>query len=182
MSNLLNRKTRRQLRSQRLRILLIVLFWSLVMGWVLALVSSAQGSSPPTADIGTVDVVPQRHQLGQELYLQNCASCHIALPPAVLPTEIWRDILRDTQHYGVQLKSVIDPPRVLIWNYLKTFSRTLAAGEDKPFRVNNSRYFKALHPKVQLPRPVEIGSCVSCHPGANEYNFRRLTPDLENGG
>jgi hypothetical protein len=175
----MKRKTRRKQRTKPLGLLLIVLVWSLVMGWLLATASSVQGATPPTSDIGTVDVVPERHQLGQELYLQNCASCHIALPPAVLPSETWRDILRDTQHYGVQLKPLIDPPRVLVWNYLKTFSRTLIPDEDKPFRVNNSRYFRALHPKVQLPRPVGISSCVTCHPGANEYNFRRLTPEWE---
>ncbi|HEY9883354.1 MAG TPA: hypothetical protein V6C98_07050, partial [Thermosynechococcaceae cyanobacterium] len=32
------------------------------------------------AAIGTVDVVPPGLKLGQEFYLENCASCHLGLP------------------------------------------------------------------------------------------------------
>lgn len=146
------------------------------MGWGLALVTNAQ-TAPD--GIGTVDPVPQRYQLGQQLYLENCSSCHIAISPAVLPTQTWKQILLDSQHYGVQLKPLVDPPRVLVWNYLQNFSRSLAKGEETPYHVADSRYFKALHPNVKLPRPVKISSCVSCHPGANNYNFRRLSPEWE---
>jgi hypothetical protein len=51
--------------------------------------------------------------------------------------------------------------------------------EVTPYRLKDSRYFKALHPGVNLPRPVQIGSCVTCHPGAGEYNFRSLSAKWE---
>ncbi len=141
------------------------------MGWGLSLVAHAQS----TDTIGTVDPVTQPYQLGEQLYLENCASCHIALPPAVLPTQTWQQLLQDQNHYGVQLKPLVDPPRLLIWNYMRTFSRPRGIEEPTPYKVNDSRYFKALHPKVKLARPVEISSCVTCHPGAAQYNFRRLS-------
>lgn len=152
------------------------------MGWGLALVTNAQ---PPaqssTSNVsGTVDLVPARYQLGQELYLENCATCHIALPPAVLPVQTWQRLLQDPQHYGAQLPLLTDPGRLLVWNYIQTFSRSQAKEEDIPYRVKDSRYFKALHPKVKLPRPLEISSCVTCHPSAAQYNFRRLTPEWQN--
>lgn len=152
------------------------------MGWGLALVTNAQPTTQNSISdtINTVDLVPERYELGQELYLENCSSCHIAVPPAVLPTQTWQRLLQDPQHYGVQLKPLVDPPRLIVWNYLRTFSRPVAKDEKIPYRVNESRYFKALHPKVELPRPVRIGSCVSCHPSAAEYNFRSLTPEWEN--
>ena len=150
------------------------------MGWGLAMVTNAQPNTQNTSDsIGTVDIVGDRYQLGQELYLENCASCHIALPPAVLPTQTWKQLLQDSEHYGVQLPPLIDPPRLLVWNYLKTFSRSITKAEQVPYRVDESRYFKALHPKVKLPRPVQIGSCVSCHSSATAFNFRSLTPEWE---
>ncbi|RCJ41109.1 cytochrome C [Nostoc minutum NIES-26] len=167
-----------RLKRRPLGLILVILAWSLAMGWLLASVTSAH-SATPTAEIGTVDVVPAQYQLGQELYLENCSTCHIALPPAVLPTQTWKNLLEDSQHYGAQLKPLVDPPRILVWRYLSTFSRTQLSDEATPYRVNNSRYFKALHPKVELPRPVQIGSCVSCHPNASEYNFRRLSPEWE---
>lgn len=153
------------------------------MGWILALATNAQDASQTASNaIGTVDPVPQRYQLGQELYLENCASCHIALPPAVLPTQSWQRILQDSQHYGVQIKPLVDPPRLLVWNYIRNSSRPLNKEEETPYRVNESRYFKAMHPKVKLPSPAGVSSCVSCHPSASEYNFRRLTPEWENSG
>ncbi|UKO98532.1 cytochrome C [Nostoc sp. UHCC 0870] len=177
MSNLVKRKSRnRQLKRRPLGLIFTILAWSLVMGWLLALATSAQ-SATPVSEIGTVDVVPARYQLGQELYLENCASCHIALPPAVLPTQTWKNLLEDSQHYGVTLQPLLDPSRTLVWRYLSTFSRSQLKDEATPYRVNNSRYFKALHPQVDLPRPSQISSCVSCHPSAKEYNFRRLSQD-----
>ncbi|MBD6614606.1 cytochrome C [Komarekiella sp. 'clone 1'] len=173
----LQQNNQRQLKPQPFGLLLIVLAWSIIMGWLLSSVTSAY-SATPTSEVGTVDIVPAQYQLGQQLYLENCSTCHLALPPAVLPTQTWKNLLQDSQHYGAQLQPLVDPPRVLVWKYLSTFSRTQLKDEETPYRVNNSRYFRALHPKVNLPRPVQIGSCVSCHPSASEFNFRRI----EDGG
>ncbi|BBD65034.1 hypothetical protein NIES4072_13020 [Nostoc commune NIES-4072] len=170
----LQQSAERQFKRQFFGLLLVIVTWSLAMGWLLALATNAQ-SATPTAEIGTVDVVPAQYQLGQELYLENCSTCHIGLPPAVFPTQTWKNLLQDSQHYGAQLKPLVDPPRILVWKYLSTFSRVKRDDEETPYRLNDSRYFKALHPGVELPRPVQLGSCVSCHQGASDYNFRRLT-------
>jgi hypothetical protein len=178
MSNIVKRQSRnRKLKQKPIGLLLVILAWSLAMGWLLALASHA---SSATSQVGTIDVVPAQYQLGQEVYIENCSTCHIALPPAVLPTQTWKNLLEDTQHYGIQLKPLIDPPRILVWRYITAFSRVQLQDEQTPYRVNSSRYFKALHPKVKLPKPVEIGSCVTCHPSAADFNFRRLTPEWEN--
>ncbi|MEH2325866.1 MAG: cytochrome C [Nostoc sp.] len=171
----LQQSAERQFKRQFFGLLLVVVTWSLAMGWLLALATNAHAT--PTAEIGTVDVVPAQYQLGQELYLENCSTCHIGLPPAVLPTQTWKNLLQDSQHYGAQLKPLVDPPRILVWKYLSTFSRVQGDDEETPYRLNDSRYFKALHPGVKLPRPVQLGSCVSCHQGASDYNFRRLTAE-----
>lgn len=134
----------------------------------------------PGASGGTVDPVPRRYQLGQELYLQNCGTCHIALPPAVLPSETWRNLLQDQEHYGQKLPPLIGPDTLILWEYLRNFSRPPAAGEKVPYRVSESRYFKALHPRVKLPRNTKIASCVTCHPSAVQFNFRELTPEWAN--
>jgi hypothetical protein len=67
-----------------------------------------------------------------------------------------------------------------VWNYLQTFSRPQAKDEELPYRAANSRYFKALHPKVKMSQAANISSCVTCHPGASQYNFRKLTAEWEN--
>lgn len=171
MSNI-KRRNRPKLKKNPVGILLVILIWSLAMGWLLALATNAHGAVPKS-EIGTVDVVPAKHQLGQKLYLENCSGCHIAIPPSVLPTQTWKNLLQDPQHYGATLKPLVDPPRILVWRYLSTFSRLHKEEERTPYRINKSRFFNALHPQVELQRPVQVGSCVTCHPGATEYNFRQ---------
>jgi mono/diheme cytochrome c family protein len=175
-------------------LLLLVLCWSLALGWGLAqateppqvkaqvaqLTSNVENRAPAATAIGTVDPVPAKYQLGQELYLENCATCHIGLPPAILPTETWRQLLQDRQHYGQQIKPLVNPSRLIVWDYLRTFSRVHDKEEETPYRIADSRYFKALHPRVQLPRSLTMASCASCHPAAAQFNFRRLTPEWEN--
>jgi hypothetical protein len=98
-----------------------------------------------------------------------------------MPTETWRRLLLEPeQHYGKQLQQMIGPSLLIVWEYLQTFSRPQTTKEPTPYRVSQSRYFKALHPRVKLPQTVNPGSCVSCHPGAAQYNYRSLTPELEN--
>lgn len=169
-------KNRRQLRGKSVSLLVLVLAWSLAMGWLLSLASHVQGATPGTPnEIGTVDIVPAKYKLGQELYLENCSKCHIAIPPEVLPTQTWKNLLEDSQHYGAILKPLVDPPRILVWRYLSNFSRPVFKEEPIPYRVKKSRYFRALHPKMESLRSIEINSCVSCHPSAGDFNFRRLS-------
>jgi hypothetical protein len=154
-------------------LLLLVGLWSVAVGW-----GVGRAAEIPAA--GTVDPIPESFQLGAELYLENCAGCHVALPPEVMPSETWRQLLQDPQHYGVVLNLPVNPPRVIIWNYLRAFSRPHAKDEEVPYRLAKSRYFKALHPRVKLPQTNLIGSCVTCHPGAGQYNFRSLAPEWQN--
>ena len=128
---------------------------------------------------GTIDPVPPRFELGHELYLENCATCHVGIPPAVMPSQTWVDLLQDTQHYGVQIPRLVDPGRILIWQYLEYFSRPLNEEETTPYRVRNSRYFKALHPTVEFEEQVNLSSCVSCHPAALDFNYRRLSREWQ---
>ncbi|NDJ19244.1 diheme cytochrome C [Myxacorys almedinensis] len=150
----------------------IVLAWSLAVGLGLARAIAAE----PAPQITTVDAIPPRHQAGQQLYLETCATCHIGIPPAVLPTQTWRELLRDPQHYGAELQPLVDPPRYLVWNYLKFASRQVAPEENVPYRIAQSKYFKILHPNIELPQKATLSSCIACHPGTNQFNFRSLSP------
>jgi hypothetical protein len=134
-----------------------------------------------TNEIGTVDPILPRYQLGHELYLENCASCHVPLPPAVLPSETWRRLLLEPeQHYGQKLQPIIGPSLIIMWEYIRAYSRPEKEGKPLPYRMSQSSYFKALHPRVKFPQPVKPNGCVTCHPGAAEFNYRRLTPEWEN--
>ncbi len=178
MSNLVKIKSHRRLKRQLLIVMLVIFAWSVAMGWILGFATSAHGANPGAA-IGTVDVIPAQYQPGQENYLENCSSCHIALPPAIFPSQTWQNLLEDSQHYGAQIQPLGKLQHLLVSKYLYTFSRVQLQDETTPYRLKDSRYFRALHPGVKLPNPLNIGSCASCHLGADKYDFRSLTPDWE---
>ena len=139
-------------------------------------------SSPSiqSAEIGTVDPVSDRDRLGQELYLDSCRSCHIGIPPAVMPTQTWQALLQDPQHYGVTIEIPQGPEKRIMWNYLKNASRPLANKEERvPYRISESRYFKALHPKVTMATKPTLTTCITCHPSAQAFNFRKLSAEVE---
>ena len=188
MSNLAQQKPRRIRRRSPVILIGILLVWSLILGWGLAQAVETPHSSRAEiveakiveAEIGTVDVVSGNFKLAQQTYLENCATCHIGIPPAAFPTQTWRDLLQDSQHYGATLTPLADPNRSLVWSYLKTFSRQAVEDEQTPYRLGESKPFKILHPKVKLSRPIALSSCVTCHPGTNQYNFRKLSAAWEN--
>jgi Dihaem cytochrome c len=155
---------------------LLLLFWSVALGLGLADFGLAQDAAP-AASVGTVDVVPENFQLGQQIYIENCASCHVGLPPAIMPTQTWRSLIQETQHYGAIIPAILEPQRRIVWNYLTTYSRPINQGEEVPFRIRQSRFFKALHPKVKFEQPVTLNSCATCHPASLQFDFRSLSPE-----
>lgn len=111
-------------------------------------------------------------RLAKEIYLSNCSSCHVPIPAEVLPTKTWEQILNNpNQHYGESLSLPDRVSTLLMWSYLRNNSRPLIAGETTPEYVTNSRYLKALHPLVDLPKPTTHQSCILCHPNATELDY-----------
>jgi hypothetical protein len=154
--------------GRRLLILFIISL-SLILGWHIEK-TLAQNSTNQS-----------NYQLGKQLYLENCSSCHIPIPAEVLPIETWQEILEKPQkHYGTSLPNTISLTTRLIWTYLRTSSRPLLPGETKPEYVTNSRYFHALHPQVDLPKPVTHQSCIVCHPGAQQLDYLTLSSEKQN--
>ncbi|MEN9225360.1 MAG: hypothetical protein Q6L60_11920 [Thermostichus sp. HHBFW_bins_43] len=118
-------------------------------------------------------------QLEQAQYVRSCGGCHVALPAQVLPTETWRRLLQDPNHYGQQIQPLTGVPLQLAWGYLRPNSRPLMQREQVPYRLADSRYFRALHLQVEFPSPVRVSSCVDCHPRVNQGDFASLSPDWQ---
>jgi hypothetical protein len=161
-----------QIRSSRILIIGVLLVLSVLGG-----TGVAQTIVPDPA--GLVDIVPPEFQLGQELYLENCASCHVGLPPATMPTETWRTILTEPNHYGVQITPFTEPSIYIVWNYISRYSRPIREGEPVPYRLRSSRYFRILHPTVEFGDRITVHSCATCHPAAEQFNYRTLTTEWE---
>jgi Dihaem cytochrome c len=178
------------LRSRRwVALLALALAWSALGGGLLARLAAAPVPAAPlssasnlTTPYVTTDAIADRYQLGQQLYFENCATCHIGLPPAVMPTETWRDILRDQSHYGATLPQLPDATRKVMGQYLQVFSRVKSPQEEQiPYRLAQSLYFKALHPGVAFAKSGDkqgikpgLNSCEVCHPASRQFNFRQI--------
>ncbi|ELR99832.1 Dihem cytochrome c [Gloeocapsa sp. PCC 73106] len=139
-----------------------------LIGYCLALIIIAQSVAPvpPESTLAT----------GKDLYIQHCSSCHLPIAAEVLPTETWKEILeRPQNHYGTSVTDLVRISQVVIWQYLMTLSRPLRPQEVQPTFVRDSRYFKALHPRVEFPDVVNSYGCIACHPGAQQANYQQLT-------
>jgi hypothetical protein len=168
-------------RSRRSRwwALGLAVFLALGLGQWVAGVSAIAPPLPPPDPNGLTDRTLPAQELGQEVYRNRCGTCHIALPPAVLPIESWRQQLITQEHYGQTLPPLSGIDRQLIWQYLQSGARPLLSGETEPYRVASSRYFRALHPRVPGAAGANVASCVTCHPRAEFFNFRQLTAEWD---
>lgn len=123
---------------------------------------------------------PENLNLGKQLYIENCSSCHIPIAPQILPTDSWQNILNKSQnHYGESLPKINNLTNQLIWNYLRTYSRPSLSGERTPEYITNSRYLRAFHPQIDLPKPTNHQSCTTCHPKAAQLDYRTLSDDWD---
>jgi hypothetical protein len=130
----------------------------------------------PDMTLASLDVVPESLQLGQSVYLRECATCHVAPSPAVLPTQTWATLLVSAQHYSTQIEVMGRPAIDLVWDYIQFASRPILENETAPDRMRNSRFFQALHPRVEIER-VDLASCAECHPNAWDYDYRTLSQE-----
>ncbi|MBC7881564.1 MAG: cytochrome C [Anaerolineae bacterium] len=121
--------------------------------------------------------LPSQYALGRDLYRQDCSTCHLAIPPGIFPTETWQSLLQESYHYGARIQLPTGPERLLVWQYLRDYSRTLREKEKIPFTFAESRYFRALHPKVDFPIAPTFRSCLQCHPGASGGDFLSASTD-----
>ncbi|MGK7926835.1 MAG: cytochrome C [Spirulina sp.] len=162
----------------------LIFFWSLAIGIGMSVMlgmnspvysQSQDQIHPLKSDLKSVDPVPEGLGFARDIYVERCGECHVPLPTEILPTETWKFLLESLpQHYNVQVRKVISPEVRLIWNYVQLFSRTYGETEEPPFRVADSRYFRALHPKVQFQQLQTANTCTTCHDRASEFNYRSL--------
>lgn len=142
---------------------------SLILGWGASY--GFQGSIEQNTK--SVDKATGNFKIGEDFYLQYCATCHIPIPPAVLPQKTWQKILENPgNHYGVRVEGLTGFTQRLMWQYLQNYSRELLKNEIEPKYIAQSRYFFALHPNVTLPTPTTLNTCIQCHHQAKDFNYR----------
>ena len=109
-------------------------------------------------------------------YQAECAACHVAYPPGLLPAQSWARIMGGLpHHFGTDAS--LDPASVTeISGWLAANAggsrRTAGAGD----RITTSPWFVREHREVpaatwRLPAVKQASNCAACHRGADQGVF-----------
>ena len=111
-------------------------------------------------------------------YTQECAACHVAFPPGMLPADSWRRLLSNLpRHYGTDAS--LEPATVKeLSTWLATSAGSYKRGRDAPpeDRITKSAWFIRKHDEVaaavwQRPSVRSAANCSACHTHATEGDF-----------
>lgn len=111
-------------------------------------------------------------------YTQECASCHIAYPPGMLPASSWQRLMGGLdQHYGTD--AALDAATVQqLSGWLTTHAGTYKRVAEAPpqDRITRSAWFVRKHDDIapavwKLPSVKSAANCAACHTGADKGQF-----------
>ena len=111
-------------------------------------------------------------------YQQECAGCHLAYPPGLLPAASWQRIMTGLErHYGTDAS--LEPAQVqAISRWLNAHAGTYKRVREAPpeDRITRSAWFERKHRKIEaavwkLPSVKSAAQCAACHTGAEQGRF-----------
>lgn len=111
-------------------------------------------------------------------YMQECASCHVAYPPSMLPARSWQRVMSGLdRHYGTDASlDAATVQRLGAW--LQAYAGTYKRVEEEPpqDRITRMAWFERKHRKVglavwDLPSVKSAANCAACHASALQGRF-----------
>jgi hypothetical protein len=112
------------------------------------------------------------------IYKQECAACHMAYPPGLLPAKSWVRIMGGLdKHYGSDAS--LDPAavqQISRWLQLEAGTYKRVAEAPPEDRITRSAWFVSKHRKLdpQVWKHASVKSaanCAACHTGADRGDF-----------
>ena len=113
-------------------------------------------------------------------YQQECAACHIAYPPGMLPAASWQRLMGNLQnHYGTDASlDAATVKQLSVWlnTHAGTYKRVSAPPPDD--RITRSAWFIREHDEVSAatwkrPAVKSAANCAACHTQADQGDFRK---------
>jgi hypothetical protein len=108
-------------------------------------------------------------------YQQECAGCHVAYPPRLLPAQSWQRIMSTlTHHFGTDASlDATQVGQISAWLAKQASATRQAPPED---RITRSTWFVREHhelPPAVWNRPSIQGAsnCAACHTRADQGDF-----------
>ncbi len=111
-------------------------------------------------------------------YVQECAACHVAYPPGLLPARSWQRVMSGLErHYGTDASLDAATVRELgAWLQSHAGTDRRVAEEPPQDRITRSAWFERKHRRIepavwQLPGVKGPARCAACHVGADQGRF-----------
>jgi hypothetical protein len=123
------------------------------------------------------------------LYQQECAACHFAYQPGLLPARSWQRVMAGLEdHFGDNAElAAADAAAIAAWLQANAAdgsdyprSRSIAASipaAEAPQRVTATRYFARKHDELPArlvsgnPQVGSFSACQACHRNADQGRF-----------
>jgi mono/diheme cytochrome c family protein len=111
-------------------------------------------------------------------YTQECAACHTAYPPGMLPARSWQRIMTGLdQHYGTDASldaATVHQLNTWLQAHAGTYKRV--AEEPPQDRITRSAWFERKHRQIEpatwkLPSVKSAANCAACHTGADRGDY-----------
>lgn len=111
-------------------------------------------------------------------YQQECAACHLAYPPGLLPAASWQRLMNGLpKHFGTDAS--LDPATVkqlANWLTANAGSHRRVREEPEQDRITRSAWFLRQHDEVpaatwRRPAIKSPANCMACHAGADRGDF-----------
>jgi hypothetical protein len=141
------------------------LLWALSLGFAAASFAHADGGRTMPRDVPAA-------------YTQECAACHTAYPPGMLPARSWQRILSTLdKHYGTDAS--LDPATVQqLSGWMQANAGTYKRVAEAPpeDRITRSAWFLRKHddmaaPVWKLASVKSAANCAACHSRANQGQY-----------
>ena len=109
---------------------------------------------------------------------QECAGCHLAFPPGLLPAASWRKMMSELdKHFGADA-SLSPQDSTEITDFLVKNASNRWSAATAPLRITESAWFKAKHSSGEIapavwkrPSIKSPSNCMACHAGADKGDF-----------
>jgi Dihaem cytochrome c len=150
-------------RKNRIRRVVLLAAVSAVIG-----IATARADTPPFAATNPV-------------WREQCGSCHIPYPPALLPAASWRALMVHLDHhFGVNVKVAASKAKTITAFLEANAGRAQPPGAPAPLRITETSWFAYEHDDVPTSKWTSTAvksaaHCPACHARAARGDFSKRT-------